>query len=123
MLLRVLVVDDDQLLLKLSRRVLERAGFVVDVAADGQEGVDMHRVAGPPYDVVVLDLAMPRMRGEVAFAAMRALRPGQAFVVASGEISKAIEQAMSLHGNISFLPKPYDNAELVDSVWAATLYS
>lgn len=83
----------------------------------------MFRVAGPPYDVVVLDLAMPRMRGEVAFAAMRALRAEQVFVVASGEISKAVEQAMSRHGNIAFLLKPYENAQLVDSVWAATRYS
>ncbi len=118
--LRVLVVDDDPVLLKLARRVLERAGFFVDVAAGGQAGVDMHRVASTPYDVVVLDLAMPGMRGEVAFAVMRLLRPLQAFIVASGEITKEIEHTMSRHGNISFLPKPYGNAQLVDFVRVAT---
>ena len=118
--LRVLVVDDDPVLLKLARRVLERAGFFVDVAAGGQEGVDMHRVADTPYDVVVLDLAMPGMRGEVAFAVMRLLRPLQAFIVTSGEITKEIEHTMSRHGNISFLPKPYGNAQLVDFVRVAT---
>lgn len=59
---RVLVIDDEPLVRKLFRRVLEDAGFQVVVAADGEEGLTMLR-SGPSVCVVLLDLKMPKMDG------------------------------------------------------------
>jgi DNA-binding response OmpR family regulator len=58
---RVLVVDDDETVRDVVRRYLEVAGFTVDVAGDGAEG--LRRFARHPADLVVLDVMMPGING------------------------------------------------------------
>jgi CheY-like chemotaxis protein len=58
---RVLVADDEQVLQLLVARVLEDAGFVVDLASDGREALS--KIAGHPPDLVILDIMMPLMDG------------------------------------------------------------
>jgi DNA-binding response OmpR family regulator len=58
---RVLVVDDDETVREVVRRYLELAGFVVDVAGDGQEGLRSFAARQP--DLVVLDVMMPGLNG------------------------------------------------------------
>jgi CheY-like chemotaxis protein len=59
--LRALVVDDDVAIRLLVTRILERSEFIVDDARDGAEAIEMLAIA--PYDVIVLDLMMPRVDG------------------------------------------------------------
>lgn len=58
---RILVVDDEQSIRTLMRLALERAGFEVTTAADGQEAITL--LSRSDYDVVLLDVAMPRRDG------------------------------------------------------------
>lgn len=58
---RILVVDDDLAIRVLLHAVLKRLNFSVDLAEDGQSGLD--KVAANPYDLVLLDLMMPRVNG------------------------------------------------------------
>jgi CheY-like chemotaxis protein len=55
---RVLLVDDEPALARVFARALEAAGFAVDVAGDGVEG--LNRVLADSYDVLVSDVCMPR---------------------------------------------------------------
>jgi DNA-binding response OmpR family regulator len=73
MLARVLVVDDDPKILSLLRRGLNFAGYVVDLAADGEEALVAAR--DRPPDVVVLDLMLPGVDG---LEVCRRLRLGDA---------------------------------------------
>lgn len=66
---RVLVVDDASLVRMYYRGVLEKAGFVVDEALNGIEGLE--RVLSTTYDLLVVDVNMPKMDG---FSFLRALR-------------------------------------------------
>jgi CheY-like chemotaxis protein len=64
--LRILVIDDHVVLAEALRRLLERDGHRVMVAAGGRDGVDAFRTAyhsGTPFDVVVADYSMPDMDG------------------------------------------------------------
>lgn len=61
--LHILVVDDARDAREAARRALERAGFVVSEAADGDEALDALARVTPPPDLVLLDLAMPGMGG------------------------------------------------------------
>jgi two-component system sensor histidine kinase and response regulator WspE len=63
----VLLVDDDERLRHVFRRVLERTGYQVEVAENGKEGLD--RLRGGRFDVVVLDIDMPVMNGREFLAA------------------------------------------------------
>lgn len=58
---RVLVVEDEDNIRSMMRTFLTRQGFAVETAADGQEGIE--RISDASYDVLVLDLMMPRVSG------------------------------------------------------------
>lgn len=58
---RILVVDDDEFVRNLVRVILKRAGYEADAAADGGEALE--KIAGFQYDLIMLDLMMPRVDG------------------------------------------------------------
>jgi PAS domain S-box-containing protein len=71
----ILVAEDEASLRHLTAMVLERLGYTVLLARDGQEAVDVFRVDPARVDLVILDLVMPRFGGRDALAHMRSLRP------------------------------------------------
>ena len=102
--IRVLVVDDEPVLREMFQEHLVDRGFSVTAAADGQEGLDLLRVRG--FDVVVLDLHMPRLDGLSLLRKMREEEmEGEAIILtANAEMDTAIE-AMKL-GAFDYLAKP-----------------
>ncbi len=71
---RVLVVDDDELSREMMSGILEDRGFAVETANDGDEAVDAVEGAEEGYfDAIIMDMRMPRMPGDVATRAIRAL--------------------------------------------------
>jgi len=66
---RVLVVEDDRAIRALVAKILERKGCVVDVAEDGDVAIAM--LGSGAYDVLVLDLMMPRVPGTAVLAHMK----------------------------------------------------
>jgi DNA-binding response OmpR family regulator len=101
---RILVIDDEPNVRLMFRTALESAGYEVDDAGDGEEG--LLRLAAGPVDLILLDLRMPRLDG---MAMLRALRDAGsdipvAIVTAHGSIPDAVA-AMKL-GAVDFLTKP-----------------
>jgi len=85
--LRILVVDDDPLLLKSLRETLAVDGHDVTVADGGQAGIDAFLLAhgrGEPFTVVLTDLGMPYVDGRKVAAAVKALTPGTPVVLVTG---------------------------------------
>ncbi|MEM7202180.1 MAG: ATP-binding protein [Planctomycetota bacterium] len=111
----VLIVDDDRVVRDLGTRVLQRAGFLVQEAVDGQSAVDAMRELGDQVVCVVLDLTMPRMGGERAFAELRRIRPVPV-VLSSGYHEQAVVRDLLDQGATRFLKKPYEPAALLDCV-------
>lgn len=68
--MRILVVEDERKVASFIRQGLEEEGHAVEVAADGAEALDLV-LGGPPYDLVVLDLLLPKRDG---FGVLKALR-------------------------------------------------
>jgi len=66
---RVLVAEDNEINQQVAREILESAGFVVDLAANGREAVDKARAN--PYDAVLMDIQMPELDGLRATAELR----------------------------------------------------
>jgi PAS domain S-box-containing protein len=85
--LRILVVDDDPLLLRSMRDTLETDGHEVVVADSGQSGIDAFADAnrqGQPFDVIFSDLGMPYLDGRKVAAAIKALSPRTPVVLVTG---------------------------------------
>ena len=76
---RILIVDDDSSIRTLLSVVASRAGVESDVAVDGAEALD--KIASSRYDLIVLDLQMPRMNGFDLIRALRGMEPRPAVIV------------------------------------------
>src|SRR5438552_10591480 len=85
--LRILIVDDDPLLIKALRDTLEFDGHVVTAAAGGQEGIDAFETAQgqhDSFDVVITDLGMPYVDGRKVSAAIKAMSPETPIILFTG---------------------------------------
>lgn len=113
---RVLVVDDDRLVLATLQRGLAAAGYAVDVCDNGREALERHRQA--PADIVILDIRMPDMSGlEVARALLQAAyRP--ILMLSAYDDGPIVSEAIAL-GVSGYLVKPIQVNQLVPSIEAA----
>ncbi len=85
--LRILIIDDDPLLLRSVRDTLEAEGHVVEAAGGGQLGIDAFTAAqkrGEPFEFVLTDLGMPHVDGRKVAAAIKAVSPKTPVVLLTG---------------------------------------
>ncbi|MGE3142392.1 MAG: ATP-binding protein [Hyphomonadaceae bacterium] len=110
---RILLAEDNPVNALLARTLLARAGCVVDVVGDGEEAVAA--VARAPYDLVFLDLRMPRLDGLAAARRIRALDGPAAqtpLVALTAEDGGAERAAVFAAGMNDFVTKPFDPLRL-----------
>jgi CheY-like chemotaxis protein len=102
----------------LTREVLERFGYTVIEAADGEEAVACLQQHGEKIDLALLDVIMPRRNGREALAAMREFRPGLPALFTSGYTADILQLPglQSQEARTGFLSKPVAPAELLRAV-------
>ncbi len=110
----LLVVDDDERIRRLLRRVLQSEGFVVETAATGAEALVAARRRA--HDLILLDLMLPDMTGAEVLTGLLAGNPAARVLVLSAvsEIDRRV-QILDM-GALDFLPKPFAIAELLARV-------
>jgi len=113
---RLLVVDDEECVRKVTAYSLERDGYVVDVACDGLEALELVRRAPDAIDAVVMDMTMPRLGGAAALHAMREIRPDLPAVLISGFGQKQTLASFADQSHTVALEKPFDIALLCGAV-------
>jgi DNA-binding NtrC family response regulator len=113
----VLIVDDEAEIRESLETLLQLEGYTVASAASGREGLGM--IGERPFDVVLLDLALPDKSGMDVLAELRLLNAQQAviMVTAYGTVENAV-RAMQF-GATNFIQKPWDNEKLLADVRAA----
>ena len=111
----VLVVEDDPAIRRLVRMVLEREGYMVEIAADGVEAV--LKLGLVDYDVIILDLMMPKLDGFAFISTMQANDPERLkrIIVTSAASPTIIRERMK-GAPFAILPKPFDIADLIKRV-------
>jgi two-component sensor histidine kinase len=100
---RILYVDDDEGLRRLTSRALQRQGFVVTTAADGAEGVRL--CAAEPFDLVAVDHYMPGMDGLETLAALQALPSTPPVIYVTGSDESRLAVAALKAGAIDYVVK------------------
>ena len=90
--LRVLVVDDDPLLIQSLRDVMEGEGHEVTSAAGGQQALDLLRADGRRFDAVVTDLGMPHVDGRAVARATKAVSPETRVILLTGWGQKLLDE-------------------------------
>jgi len=113
---KVLLVDDEEAITVNLAPFLQRTGFDVVVAGDGEEALEQTRSAAP--DLIVLDVLMPKMDGREALRRLRA-EGNWTPVILLTQVGEASERAMALEeGADDYLNKPFDPHELVARIRA-----
>jgi CheY-like chemotaxis protein len=113
---RLLLMDDEKMVLQVSGQMLRRLGHEVIFAEEGREAVDRVEEAvrsGTPLDGVILDLTIRNgMGGREAMAQIRRIQPDIRAIVSSGYAEDPVMQDVRNFGFDAALPKPYDKAEM-----------
>lgn len=111
----MLVVDDEPMVREVLARYLEKEGFAVDVAEDGEEALSAYEASRP--DLVLLDLMLPRLDGLEVFRRMRTLGPTAIIMLtAKGEET---DRVVGLElGADDYVTKPFSPREVVARVRA-----
>jgi len=113
---KVLVMDDEQIILDMTREVLKFLDYDVMFAKDGLAAIDLYKkekAAGVPFDIVILDLSVPSgLGGKETIEHLRKLDPGVKAVVSSGYSDDPAVRDFSNHGFDERLTKPYKIHEL-----------
>ena len=109
---RCLVIDDEPAVRGLCQAALERLGFSVDLASDGDVGLAQFEEDPMAYALVLVDLSMPRLGGVETYVAMRRLRLDVPVVLMSGNPSGDLHDDLGASGRYVFVGKPFDLARL-----------
>jgi two-component system, cell cycle sensor histidine kinase and response regulator CckA len=109
--LRILVVDDDELVLAMLPTLLESLGHRAEIASGGQEALD-RVAAGPDLDLVILDHKMPGMTGAETLAHLRARWTDLKVVISTGHVDAVVNDLVTGSPNVWSLRKPYTRAEV-----------
>jgi len=113
---KVLVIDDDPVILELLRVNFEIEGFEVVVAPDGVEG--LAKASGAKPDVILSDIMMPRMDGLEVVARLKAgaaTRHIPIILLSAKAQNAEVQQGLDA-GADDYVTKPFDPLELIDRV-------
>ena len=114
---KILVVDDEPLVARSCRRILAGAGYEVDTAATGQDG--LNRAVGEDFDLVVADLKLPDLDGMELVRTLRSKQPAIAVIIITGYGSvPSVVEATKL-GVSEYIPKPFTPAQITEAVKTA----
>jgi len=114
--MRILVIEDDRAVADQIRRILETAGYVVDVAHDGEEGHFLGDTE--PYDAVVLDLGIPVMDGLHVLESWRRGGRGMPVLILSARNTWREKVAGLRSGADDYLSKPFEAEEMLARIEA-----
>jgi CheY-like chemotaxis protein len=119
---KILIIEDDNFVQKMLKQTFERAGYEVDIAANGADGIkryDAKLNVLEPYDLVVTDLIMPEMEGIETITRLRKSNPDAKIIAISGGGRNKPEHYLHLAeklGATCTFAKPVDRDRLLEAV-------
>jgi DNA-binding NtrC family response regulator len=114
---KILIIDDDEVLLKLLSRALMEAGYSVLSTADGPRGIALYRDCQP--ELVLLDLGLPTMSGIEVLQELRRLNNKAKVIVITGYGSVESAVVAIRHGAWDYVQKPIDADALLGKMETA----
>jgi DNA-binding NtrC family response regulator len=118
-LVRVLVVDDEPRVAELLHDAFIHLGYAVRLAANGAQALEI--AAGYHPQMVLLDLTLPEMPGDVVLERLRQVDPHLPVIVMTGDANPERARAMLAQGAFDYIAKPFDLARLARVLEAAVM--
>ncbi|MEJ2642805.1 MAG: response regulator, partial [Desulfosarcinaceae bacterium] len=112
----ILFVDDEASIVKLSRFRLENLGYRVTATTDPRQALERVQADPMAFDLVVTDMAMPRMTGEILAIKLKSLRPDLPVILCTGYSETITEERAHQIGIAGFLMKPVNISDFAVAV-------
>jgi two-component system, cell cycle sensor histidine kinase and response regulator CckA len=112
----VLLVDDEETILKVGKEMLEATGYKVITAEGGEEAVALYEERKDTIDIVVLDMIMPSMGGGEAYDRLKAMNPDIRVILSSGYSMNDQAGKILERGCNSFIQKPFNLKDLSQKI-------
>jgi two-component system cell cycle sensor histidine kinase/response regulator CckA len=114
----VLLVDDEDMIIDVGSRMLDKLGFEVLTARNGNEAVAVYREHRDKIDLVLLDMVMPKVGGGEAFDRLRGIDPDVKVILCSGYSIDGQARAILNRGCNAFIQKPFNLQTLSQNIRA-----
>jgi two-component system, cell cycle sensor histidine kinase and response regulator CckA len=112
----ILLVEDEQALREVTRRILTAAGYQVIVAPDGLEALQLAEAHGAQIDVLLSDVVMPQMNGPQLAERLLERRPSTRVLLMSGFAQPILDSGGHLDPGVALIEKPFTGPELLGKV-------
>jgi hypothetical protein len=112
----VLVVDDEEGLREVTKRILTRSGYTVLTASSGTEAINTARSYKGVIDLLLTDVIMPKMQGPAVARLILTIRPDVKVLFMSGHAQPVLEAEAVLGTSFQLVEKPFDQRMLLDQV-------
>jgi len=117
MMQRILIIDDDHHVLLMTKKMLERVGFEVDLASNGNEGLELFKRLS--VDLVITDIIMPEKEGLETIREMKRLRSDLKIIAMSGGGKVSSDNYLNtakIFGASKIISKPFSQKQMVSAV-------
>jgi two-component system, cell cycle sensor histidine kinase and response regulator CckA len=112
----VLVVDDEELNINVTKLILQKLGYQVVTAGGGEEAMEIFINPGHKIDLVILDMVMPEMGGGETYELIKQIHPAMKCILASGYSINGHAADIMKKGVEAFIQKPFTMGELAEVV-------
>jgi len=113
---RILFVDDEESIANLGRQRLERLGYTVEATTSPIEALDLFHLNPDQYDLIITDLAMPKMSGDRLVEEILSVRQDVPIILCTGFSEKIDERKAKAIGAADYLEKPLDKRDFAFKV-------
>lgn len=103
----ILLIDDEEVIIDVSRDILESLGYRVWAVRTGQEAIALYKSRKNEIDLVILDMIMPGMSGGDTFDHLQAINPGVRVILSTGYSLTGQAREIMARGCRGFIQKPY----------------
>jgi CheY-like chemotaxis protein len=110
------LVDDEEMIIDVSKAILEKLGYRVVIAKGGEPAIDAVKRIGEDIDLVILDLIMPGMDGSKVFDRIREIKPNMPVILSSGYSLNDQADDILQRGCNGFIQKPFNISKLSQKV-------
>ncbi len=116
----ILLVDDEETVLAVAKKILEKFGFEVMTAENGEIAVELYSKHHKDITAVLMDLTMPKLDGEAAYTQMKLINPDARVILSSGYNEQELSERFGGKATAGFIQKPYRMKELMELLRAIT---
>lgn len=113
---KLLLIDDEEIILEVGREMIKAIGYQVCTAQGGKEALALYQAKQSEIGMVILDMTMPQMSGKETYSELKQMNPDIKVLFSSGYNLDAETDEIISQGSSAFIQKPFKISELAQKL-------